>query len=63
MFRDVVVKKGTNPEIDSYSAFADNNQTSLTELYTILDKHQITDVYVCGMLVKKMSKGREGTIS
>jgi hypothetical protein len=47
--RDIVVQKGKNLQIDSYSAFADNDKSSMTELYQILDSHHITDVYVCGM--------------
>ncbi|ESP00012.1 hypothetical protein LOTGIDRAFT_158235 [Lottia gigantea] len=43
------VYKGTNPEIDSYSAFWDNNKLSQTELCDILVKHSVTDVYVCGL--------------
>eukprot|EP00026_Physarum_polycephalum_P015320 Phypoly_transcript_15968.p1 GENE.Phypoly_transcript_15968~~Phypoly_transcript_15968.p1 ORF type:complete len:228 (+),score=30.95 Phypoly_transcript_15968:165-848(+) len=46
---DIIVKKGTNPEIDSYSAFADNSKSAITELYNVLDSHGITDVYVCGL--------------
>jgi len=46
---DVVVQKGKNPNIDSYSAFADNDQSAITELYKILDSNHITDVYVCGL--------------
>jgi len=46
---DVIVKKGTDPRVDSYSAFCDNHHNSLTGLYEILDKAGITDVYVCGI--------------
>eukprot|EP01111_Echinosteliopsis_oligospora_P018313 TRINITY_DN830_c0_g1_i1.p2 TRINITY_DN830_c0_g1~~TRINITY_DN830_c0_g1_i1.p2 ORF type:complete len:227 (-),score=71.89 TRINITY_DN830_c0_g1_i1:18-698(-) len=44
-----IVQKGKNPQVDSYSAFADNSQKDLTELYSVLDKAQITEVYVCGI--------------
>ncbi|XP_041359539.1 nicotinamidase-like [Gigantopelta aegis] len=44
-----VVNKGTNPEVDSYSAFWDNNKLSQTELVNLLSKHHVTDVYVCGL--------------
>ncbi len=50
MIRDVIVQKGKDPNVDSYSAFADNHKTNLTELYGVLDSHAITDVYVCGIL-------------
>lgn len=50
-YRDKIVQKGTDPRVDSYSAFCDNNHNSLTGLYDILDSAGITDVYVCGMFV------------
>uniref|UniRef100_A0A0B6Y2M0 nicotinamidase n=1 Tax=Arion vulgaris TaxID=1028688 RepID=A0A0B6Y2M0_9EUPU len=43
------VKKGTNPDIDSYSAFWDNNKRFETELSSILRKQQVTDLYICGL--------------
>jgi len=46
---DVVIQKGKNLEVDSYSAFADNSHAAITELYSVLDSHKITDVYVCGI--------------
>lgn len=45
----VFVDKGKNPNVDSYSAFWDNNKHSQTELVQILSKHNITDVYLCGV--------------
>jgi nicotinamidase-related amidase len=47
---DPRIYKGTNPNIDSYSAFFDNcraNDTGLTELLT---RHGITHVYCCGLV-------------
>ena len=44
-----MVHKGTNPEVDSYSAFWDNHKLSQTELVSLLSKHHVTDVYVCGL--------------
>ncbi|XP_071485854.1 nicotinamidase-like [Diadema antillarum] len=41
--------KGTNPDIDSYSAFFDNNRVSQTSLTQELCSRRITDVYVCGL--------------
>ena len=45
----VVVYKGCQPEVDSYSAFWDNNKMSQTELVSILAKHRVTDVFLCGV--------------
>ena len=44
-----IVNKGCHSEVDSYSAFWDNNKLSQTELVRILAKHHVTDVYVCGV--------------
>lgn len=41
--------KGTNPDIDSYSAFFDNCKLKETTLDADLKKHQITDIYVGGL--------------
>lgn len=43
------VNKGCHPEVDSYSAFWDNNKLSQTDLVRILAKQKVTDVYVCGV--------------
>lgn len=43
------IYKGTNPNIDSYSAFWDNGKLSETGLASELMKRNITDVYVCGI--------------
>lgn len=43
------VKKGTNPEIDSYSGFMDNDKKSKTELDQLLKEHNITNIDVCGL--------------
>lgn len=43
------VKKGTNPEIDSYSGFMDNDKKSKTDLDQILRDNGITDIEVCGL--------------
>ncbi|CAG0916980.1 unnamed protein product [Notodromas monacha] len=44
-----LVYKGTNPEIDSFSAFWDNGKLSETELDSILKKRGITDVFCVGL--------------
>ncbi|CAF0730956.1 unnamed protein product [Adineta steineri] len=43
------VYKGTNPEIDSYSAFWDNMKLSKTSLDAELRERFVTDVYVVGL--------------
>ena len=46
---DFVVQKGTNPDIDSYSAFFDNGHRAATMLNDWLKAAQITHVYVMGL--------------
>lgn len=43
------VYKGTNPDIDSYSAFWDNMKLSKTSLDDQLKERSVTDVYVVGL--------------
>ena len=43
------VKKGSNADIDSYSAFFDNCKLSETNLNKELKSLNITDLYVCGL--------------
>ncbi|XP_023021860.1 nicotinamidase [Leptinotarsa decemlineata] len=43
------IYKGTNPEVDSYSAFWDNSKLTDTKLAYQLKMRNITDVYVCGV--------------
>lgn len=44
-----IFKKGTNSEIDSYSAFYDNAHEHSTGLGDYLIKQQITDLYLIGL--------------
>jgi len=44
-----VIHKGTNPDVDSYSAFFDNQKLSKTSLEDIIKKEDVTDIYVCGI--------------
>lgn len=44
-----MVLKGENPDVDSYSAFYDNNSKNCTQLLTILRSACITHVYICGL--------------
>lgn len=45
----VIVHKGTNTNVDSYSAFFDNQRISQTNLESVLRARNVTDVYVCGL--------------
>lgn len=46
---DVVVQKGLNTKIDSYSGFYDNERKTKTELDSILAKNNVDIVYICGL--------------
>lgn len=46
---DAVVYKGTNREIESYSAFQDPWKITTTELPLLLSANGATDVFVCGL--------------
>ena len=45
----LVVEKGTDSSIDSYSGFSDNGRRKKTELEEILKARHIADVYLCGL--------------
>lgn len=45
----IVVHKGINPDIDSYSAFYDNKKISHTEMEAHLRSKNVTDIFVCGI--------------
>ncbi|KAF8781513.1 Nicotinamidase like protein [Argiope bruennichi] len=45
----VFIYKGTNPKIDSYSAFWDNMKLFKTELNDLLKQKNVTHVFVCGL--------------
>ena len=46
---DVVVYKGTNPNVDSYSAFFDNAKREKTNLDEILKENGIKSIYIVGL--------------
>jgi len=46
---DFVVQKGTNPDIDSYSAFFDNGHRAATVLNDWLKAAKVTHLYVMGL--------------
>jgi hypothetical protein len=41
--------QGTNPDVDSYSAFFDNQKLSKTSLEDLIKKEDVTDLYICGI--------------
>lgn len=46
---DHVVKKGTNPRVDSYSGFFDNGHRVSTGLADYLREHNVARVTICGL--------------
>jgi nicotinamidase/pyrazinamidase len=44
-----VFQKGTNPKVDSYSGFFDNNRQGDTGLSSYLKDNGIEEVYICGL--------------
>lgn len=42
-------EKGTNPEVDSYSGFFDNDKKTQTGLFDYLKENNITEVFVVGL--------------
>lgn len=43
------IYKGTNPDVDSYSAFWDNSKLAATTLFSELSAKEVTDVFICGL--------------
>jgi len=46
---DLILRKGTDPQIDSYSAFLENDKQTKTGLDGYLRSLDIKKVYVCGL--------------
>ncbi|WP_207533114.1 bifunctional nicotinamidase/pyrazinamidase [Desertivirga arenae] len=46
---EAIIRKGTNPDIDSYSAFYDNGHLKPTGLTGLLRNRSVTEVYVAGL--------------
>lgn len=44
-----IIQKGTNPEVDSYSAFFDNHRLEKTRLQSVLQKDGIETLIVAGL--------------
>ncbi len=47
--KDPVVRKGTDRNVDSYSAFFDNARRKQTELDSVLKQHRIEEVHLAGL--------------
>lgn len=45
----LIIRKGTNPRLDSYSTFLENDQATPTGLVGYLSDHEIREVYLCGI--------------
>ncbi|XP_053972803.1 nicotinamidase-like [Hylaeus volcanicus] len=43
------VRKGQDPEVDSYSVFFDNNSKNTTQLLPLLKEARVTHVFICGL--------------
>ena len=46
---DLILRKGCNPKIDSYSAFFENDKNTTTGLEGYLVKKEIQRLYLCGL--------------
>ena len=46
---DLILRKGCNPKVDSYSAFFENDRVSPTGLEGYLIKKEIKKLYLCGL--------------
>jgi nicotinamidase/pyrazinamidase len=46
---DKIIKKGMNPNVDSYSGFQDNDKKSETGLREYLNSEKIKRIFVCGL--------------
>jgi nicotinamidase/pyrazinamidase len=46
---DLILRKGNDPAIDSYSVFFDNDRTSATGLQYYLQGLGVTEIFICGL--------------
>ncbi len=46
---DVIIRKGSNPAVDSYSAFFENDKVTPTGLHGYLRDHNVTDLTLAGL--------------
>ncbi len=44
-----IIRKGSNPEVDSYSAFIENDKKSETRLRNYLNSLKIKKIFICGL--------------
>lgn len=44
-----IIRKGTRAELDSYSAFLENDKSTPTGLEGMLRSLEVTDIYLCGL--------------
>jgi nicotinamidase/pyrazinamidase len=44
-----VIRKGVNPDIDSYSAFLENDKKTETGLHGYLNALKVKDIFLCGL--------------
>ncbi|MBN2042158.1 MAG: bifunctional nicotinamidase/pyrazinamidase [Spirochaetes bacterium] len=45
----LILRKGMDPHLDSYSAFTENDKKTITGLHGYLNAMQVSDVYICGL--------------
>jgi nicotinamidase/pyrazinamidase len=45
----LIIRKGSHPEVDSYSAFLEADRTTKTGLDGFFSSRGITDIYLCGL--------------
>ena len=48
-YAHVIIRKGYNPEIDSYSGFVENDKKSETGLAGLLNSLKIKSIFICGL--------------
>ena len=46
---DAIIRKGSNPSVDSYSAFFENDKITPTGLHGYLKDHDVTDLTLVGL--------------
>jgi nicotinamidase/pyrazinamidase len=46
---DVIIRKGSNPDVDSYSAFFENDKVTPTGLHGYLKDRDVTDLTLVGL--------------